>query len=735
MKKLLHFSLTLLLLLTSKAIFAGGPTASFTVSPNTTVTPGTNVCFTNTSSGSGNTYSWTFAGQAPNSTATTPPCVVYNTVGTYQVCLTATNSNGSNGPNCQTITVSNAVNIGTANGTTVSNACGMMLEDAGGAADYGNNQTHTVTFCSGNTNYISMVLGSLTLAAGDQIQFYAGTGTGGALLSTLTSANNGTTPSIYANNTCITVRFSSDAVAVAAGFSMQAACYANNQIIMGTNNTSNFANACGYSIFDPGYNANYGNNQNNTTTICASSASQVPQILFDSFNLTAGDVLNVYNGSNTSGQLIYDAANTDNGNNSFISPGLTITGLSQCMTLQFISNASGVSAGFNGSITCKTPPTPCNSNPVPADNMDAAPMICDFSQYCGTTSSFYGVDMPNIDQTAVFNGSFENNSWLKFIADATTASFTITTASSSCYIQIGVYEISATEGFVWKSPASINSGFDYTNISTGFAGTGTLNVNGLIPGNQYYILIDGHGGSVCNYSLTAGIGVQLPVAQASPDLTLNCNQNGAISVTNTNGSTANVNWDWTWTGPTAGGPVAGSSLNLTGLAPGVYTYTVTATEFNKCVTTAIDDQVIVTVNPCPLPVELASIEAQAKENFNEITWTTASENNSSYFLLERSSDLQNWEKVNQVASAGNSNGMLRYFALDYAFENTINYYRLTQVDIDGAYKIYDVVSVDNTLTNKAIDKVYNFMGQEVSIDTPGAKIILYKDGSSKKVMD
>ena len=36
-------------------------------------------------------------------------------------------------------------------------------------------------------------------------------------------------------------------------------------------------------------------------------------------------------------------------------------------------------------------------------------MICDFSQYCGTTSAFYGVDMGPIGQTAVFDGSLRQN--------------------------------------------------------------------------------------------------------------------------------------------------------------------------------------------------------------------------------------------------------------------------------------------------------------------------------------
>jgi PKD repeat protein len=71
------------------------PVADF-VANITTVTVGGFVNFTNLSTGSGNTYSWTFNGGTPGtSTATNPNNIQYNTVGTYTVTLVATNSNGS----------------------------------------------------------------------------------------------------------------------------------------------------------------------------------------------------------------------------------------------------------------------------------------------------------------------------------------------------------------------------------------------------------------------------------------------------------------------------------------------------------------------------------------------------------------------------------------------------------------------------------------------------------------
>lgn len=74
---------------------AAVPVASFTPS-STTICLGQSVTYTNTSSGIPTSYSWTFAGGTPSTSTATNPTITYNTVGTFQVDLTATNASGSN---------------------------------------------------------------------------------------------------------------------------------------------------------------------------------------------------------------------------------------------------------------------------------------------------------------------------------------------------------------------------------------------------------------------------------------------------------------------------------------------------------------------------------------------------------------------------------------------------------------------------------------------------------------
>ena len=70
------------------------PVAAFTGTP-TTVTVGQNVTFTDQSTNTPTSWSWTFEGGTPGTSTSQNPVVTYNTVGTYDVTLVATNAQGS----------------------------------------------------------------------------------------------------------------------------------------------------------------------------------------------------------------------------------------------------------------------------------------------------------------------------------------------------------------------------------------------------------------------------------------------------------------------------------------------------------------------------------------------------------------------------------------------------------------------------------------------------------------
>jgi hypothetical protein len=137
----------------------------------------------------------------------------------------------------------------------------------------------------------------------------------------------------------------------------------------------------------------------------------------------------------------------------------------------------------------------------------------------------------------------------------------------------------------------------------------------------------------------------------------------------------------------------------------------------------------------PLPVELISFEGVNLEEGNMLIWKTASEINSDYYLVEHSTtgEFDENSVIGNKTAAGNSNQVIEYSFLDNNFRETINYYRITQVDFNGEYKIYGPISIDNRTTKKVVIKYVNLLGQVVDKDYRGFFFEVYSDGTNKKI--
>jgi hypothetical protein len=98
-------------------------------------------------------------------------------------------------------------------------------------------------------------------------------------------------------------------------------------------------------------------------------------------------------------------------------------------------------------------------------------------------------------------------------------------------------------------------------------------------------------------------------------------------------------------------------------------------------------------NQTPLPIELISFTGFCGDNQTTINWKTASEFNSSYYIVEKSTDGQNWREVNNQAAAGFSIEELTYQFVDGSKNDDNAYYRLTQFDTDGEFTVYDPIFV------------------------------------------
>ena len=130
----------------------------------------------------------------------------------------------------------------------------------------------------------------------------------------------------------------------------------------------------------------------------------------------------------------------------------------------------------------------------------------------------------------------------------------------------------------------------------------------------------------------------------------------------------------------------------------------------------------------PLPVELMSFDGYKEDDRNVLVWSTASESNSDYYVLERSQDGNIWEYVSNVDAVGNSIEVNKYVYQDSRFNG---YYRLLQYDMDGSINFLGTLALIENKT-KYILKIYDLSGREVNTDYTGVVILVYSDGSIVK---
>ena len=138
----------------------------------------------------------------------------------------------------------------------------------------------------------------------------------------------------------------------------------------------------------------------------------------------------------------------------------------------------------------------------------------------------------------------------------------------------------------------------------------------------------------------------------------------------------------------------------------------------------------------PLPVELISFTAQCQSADVLVKWSTASEYNSQYYLLQVSDDGLNWSDLEKMDAAGFSNTVVEYNYLDKNGSRTTRYYRLLQFDNDGEMKMYNTIiancsskeSVFMTFPNPSADAFTVVVNDEL---LSGSNVLTISDASGK----
>ena len=136
--------------------------------------------------------------------------------------------------------------------------------------------------------------------------------------------------------------------------------------------------------------------------------------------------------------------------------------------------------------------------------------------------------------------------------------------------------------------------------------------------------------------------------------------------------------------------------------------------------------------PVNLPVELIDFDGYNDGIDNVLRWKTASEKDNDYFILHQSENGIDWNYVGVVNGAGTSSNVIKYEHKHSKYRKELNYYKLSQVDFNGNREEFKIISIDNSIKSKEVLRVVNYLGQDVSSDYEGLRIILFTDGTSIK---
>jgi len=142
--------------------------------------------------------------------------------------------------------------------------------------------------------------------------------------------------------------------------------------------------------------------------------------------------------------------------------------------------------------------------------------------------------------------------------------------------------------------------------------------------------------------------------------------------------------------PWVSGTPAVGTITSGGVVTGISVGTTTVTYMNSsgCIVTAIVNVI------APLPIELMYFTASLNEFQKvDLLWATQTEIDNDYFIVQRSIDLINWQNIAVVQGAETSQILHEYRTLDAEPLVGVNYYRLKQVDLDGAFKLSDIQAV------------------------------------------
>ena len=199
---------------------------------------------------------------------------------------------------------------------------------------------------------------------------------------------------------------------------------------------------------------------------------------------------------------------------------------------------------------------------------------------------------------------------------------------------------------------------------------------GSIENNSWYQFTASAATEVFNFTnvtnCTLGAGIQAQAFSVTKNGSGCCTNLASVSNCMSNGTTANA------------------TVTATGLTIGAdYILMVDGFAGDQCDFTVTDW----TATGILLPVDLLYFDGQRFGESTKLYWSTSTEVNNDYFIVQKSSNGRNFIDVGTIKGNGNSNVVNNYEFMDNSSSPQIAYYRLKQIDFNGAYAYSKIIAI------------------------------------------
>lgn len=312
----------------------------------------------------------------------------------------------------------------------------------------------------------------------------------------------------------------------------------------------------------------------------------------------------------------------------------------------------------------------------------------------GTTFTAQGNDIIGMIYITDANGVEHTiNGFVKWRAPSGTVTALVFSPSSTAVLATNGSNGSST--YTISSTKYVGLIFNGMTLTIPTSGNNAGQVSGNAATSGLLTTLNDYLGTLPSISITdATVNESAGTVTVTLSLSASSSNQVTVNYTTTDGTAIKIN-DYT--------SVSGSIVFLAGQTSKPLTITITTdniSEFQETFYVNLSDAVnasiiknmsTIVVYDASLPVELTNFLVNCENDYPIVNWQTASEHNSASFILERSKNGSDWELVNQIVAAGNSNATINYQFEDMDAARFVGYYQLIQVDIDGKQKIYDPI--------------------------------------------